>query len=152
MSEIEKKSAAKSPRHRARELAVQGIYQWRLTGEDIDQLVKNTREEKSLGRYDTDLFAQLLIGAISQHEALIELISPHLDRSMNELSPVEFSILLLGTYELARQLEVPYRVVINESVELTKTFGGTDGHKYVNGVLDKLALKLRAVECGAGKA
>jgi transcription antitermination protein NusB len=72
--------------------------------------------------------------------------------SSNELSPVEFSILLLGTYELARHLEVPYRVVINESVELTKTFGGTDGHKYVNGVLDKLALKLRAVECGAGKA
>jgi N utilization substance protein B len=74
---------------------------------------------------------------------------PHLERDINELSPIEFSVLLLGAFELSRHPEVPYRVVINESVELAKTFGGTDGHKFVNGVLDKLAVQFRAIEVSA---
>jgi N utilization substance protein B len=92
------------------------------------------------------LFSDLLRGALSQHADLEALIAPHLDRPMAELSPVEFAVLLLGTFELSRHPEVPYKVIINEAVELAKTFGGTDGHKFVNGVLDKLAPQLRAVE------
>lgn len=139
----------KSARHRARELALQGLYQWRMAGSDVAQIDKATRDEKSVGRYDVELFTQLLRGAVGQHEALEEKIAPHLDRPLNELSPIEFSVLLLGAYELANLPEVPYRVVINESVELAKTFGGSDGHKFVNGVLDKLAAQLRAVEVSA---
>lgn len=140
---------AKSARHRARELALQGLYQWRIAGAGIAQIEKATRDEKSLGRYDVDFFSQLLRGAVGQHEALAEKIAPHLDRPLAELSPIEFSVLLLGAYELANLPEVPYRVVINEGVELAKTFGGSDGHKFVNGVLDKLAAQLRAVEVNA---
>lgn len=137
---------AKSARHRARELALQGIYQWRMSGGDHLEIEKTTRAEKSLGRYDVELFSQLLRGVVEHNQALIAMLAPHLDRDMNELSPIEFSVLLLGAFELSRHPEVPYRVVINEAVELAKTFGGTDGHKYVNGVLDKLAAQVRAIE------
>lgn len=149
MNDKTSSTPAKSARHRARELALQGIYQWRMAGSDITQIEKATRDEKSLGRYDVELFIRLLRGAVSQHEALAAKIAPHLDRALDELSPIEFSVLLLGAFELANLPEIPYRVVINEGVELAKTFGGSDGHKYVNGVLDKLAAQLRAVEVNA---
>jgi transcription antitermination protein NusB len=143
------KTPAKSSRHRARELALQGIYQWRMSGGDHLEIEKATRAEKSLGRYDVELFSQLLRGVVEHNETLVAAITPHLDRDMNELSPIEFSVLLLAAFELSRHPEVPYRVVINEAVELAKTFGGTDGHKFVNGVLDKLAAQMRAVEVNA---
>jgi N utilization substance protein B len=149
MSDAKPNNSAKSLRHRARELAMQGVYEWRLSGKSSKLIEKVTRDEKSLGRYDTEFFGQLLNGAIAEHEALSEQIAPHLDRAVKELSPVEFSVLLLGAYELTHHPEVPYRVVINEAVELAKTFGGSDGHKFVNGVLDKLAAKVRAVEVNA---
>jgi N utilization substance protein B len=149
MSEAKPASPAKSLRHRARELAMQGVYEWRLSGKSARLIENVTREEKSLGRYDTEFFGQLLNGAIAEQEALSELIAPHLDRTVKELSPVEFSVLLLGAYELAHHPEIPYRVVINEAVELAKTFGGSDGHKFVNGVLDKLAAQVRAAEVKA---
>ena len=97
------------------------------------------------------MFSRLLRGALDRHADIEELISAHLDRPLIELSPVEFAVLLLGPFELSQCPEVPYKVVINEAVELAKTFGGTDGHKYVNGVLDKLAPQLRAPEF-AGRA
>lgn len=143
------KNPAKSSRHRARELALQAIYQWRMSGGDHLEIEKTTRAEKSLGRFDVELFSQLLRGVVDHNQTLIATLAPHLDRDMNELSPIEFSVLLLGAFELSRHPEVPYRVVINEAVELAKTFGGTDGHKFVNGVLDKLALQVRAVEIAA---
>ena len=149
MSDNKQNNPAKSLRHRARELAMQGIYEWRLSGKSAALIEKATRDEKSLGRYDNEFFGQLLKGAIAQHEELAAQIAPHLDRAVNELSPVEFSVLLLGAYELTRHPEVPYRVVINEAVELAKTFGGSDGHKFVNGVLDKLAAQVRATEIAA---
>jgi N utilization substance protein B len=149
MKEQAAKTPAKSSRHRARELAVQGIYQWRMSGGDHLEIEKTTRAEKSLGRFDIELFSQLLRGVVDHNQALVETISPHLERDINELSPIEFSILLLGTFELVHHPEVPYRVVINEAVELAKTFGGTDGHKFVNGVLDKLAAQVRAIEVAA---
>ena len=146
-----KKAPNKSPRHRARELAMQGIYQWRITAGDDAQIEKQIHAEKNLGRYDKELFSKLLRGAISHHADLEALLIPHLDRPLEELSPVEFSVLLLGTFELSLHPKVPYKVVINEAVELAKTFGGTDGHKYVNGVLDRLAPQLRTLEF-AGRA
>lgn len=149
MSDTKQNNPAKSLRHRARELAMQGVYEWRLSGKSAKLIENVTREEKSLGRYDTEFFGQLLNGAIAEHEALSAQIAPHLDRAVNELSPVEFSVLLLGAYELTHHPEVPYRVVINEAVELAKTFGGSDGHKFVNGVLDKLAAQVRATEIAA---
>jgi N utilization substance protein B len=151
VSEGEVKKVPASPRHRARELALQGIYQWRVTGGDVSDIEKHTLGEKNLGRYDKGMFSSLLQGALAQHEAIEALLLPHLDRPMSELSPVEFSVLLLGAFELSQCIEVPYKVVINEAVELAKTFGGTDGHKYVNGVLDKLAPQVRAVEFAARK-
>lgn len=140
------KAPAKSPRHRARELALQGIYQWRVSGNDAPDIEKQMQAEKNLGRYDKPMFSSLLRGAIARHDDLEALLAPCLDRPLVELSPVEFAVLLLGAFELSQTIEVPYKVVINEAVELAKTFGGTDGHKYVNGVLDKLAPKIRAVE------
>jgi len=149
MSENKSPTPAKSLRHRARELAMQGIYEWRLSGKSASLIERDTRAEKSLGRYDIELFSQLLHGVIAGNEELAAQIAPHLDRAVHELSPVEYSVLMLGAYELTQHPEVPYRVVINEAVELAKTFGGSDGHKFVNGVLDKLATKVRAVEAAA---
>ncbi len=143
------KVPTKSPRHRARELAVQGIYQWQLSGADLAQLEQQTTEEKSTGRYDKEFYSKLLGGVLAQHTELEILIAPHLDRKVDELSPVELAVLLLGAYELNNLPEIPYRVIINEAVELAKTYGGTDGHKFVNGVLDKLAFQVRAAEVAA---
>ncbi|MDZ4202173.1 MAG: transcription antitermination factor NusB [Gallionella sp.] len=147
-----KKAPNRSPRHRARELALQGIYQWRITAGDDAQIEKQIQNEKNLGRYDKALFSKLLRGALNQHADLEALLAPYLDRPLAELSPVEFAVLLLGAFELSQNIEVPYKVVINEAVELAKTFGGTDGHKYVNGVLDKLAPQVRAVEFASNPA
>lgn len=149
MSETAKKAPAKSARRRAREIALQGIYQWRLTGAGLADVEKQLREEKSLGNYDTKFFSALLRGVLAQHADLEAAVLPHVDRPLDELSPVEFSVLLLAAFELLQHPEIPYRVIINEAVELTKTYGGTDGHKFVNGVLDKLAAQVRAVEVNA---
>jgi N utilization substance protein B len=143
------KAPPKNPRRRARELALQGIYQWRLTGDDDAQIEKQIRDEKGSGRYDTKFFSGLLRGVLMQHADLEQAVIPHLDRDLAELSPVEFAVLMVGAYELLHHPETPYRVVINEAVELAKTFGGTDGHKFVNGVLDKLAAEVRATEIAA---
>lgn len=144
--ETVKNAQTKSPRHRARELAMQGVYQWRVSGADASDIETHMHGEKNLGRYDKPMFSRLLRGVIAQHADLEILLTPYLDRALDELSTVEFAVLLLAAFELSQQPEVPYKVVINEAVELAKTFGGTDGHKYVNGVLDKLAPKVRAVE------
>ena len=146
LPEVVKTAAQKSPRHRARELALQGVYQWRVSGTEASDIEAHLQGEKNLGRYDKPMYSKLLRGVLSAQQELQVLLTPYLDRSLDELSTVEFSVLLLAAYELAHQLDVPYKVVINEAVELAKTFGGTDGHKYVNGVLDKLAPKVRTVE------
>ena len=146
MSGASAKTPAKSARHRARELALQGIYQWRLTGGDAAQIEKQICEEQGQSRYDGAFFAALLRGVLAQPANLEAAVAPYLDRPVAELSPVEFAVLLLGAYELLQHPETPYRVVINEAVELAKDFGGADGHKFVNGVLDKLATRTRMAE------
>ena len=141
----------KSPRRRSRELALQGLYQWQLTQKDPVMIATELSEHDEFGKADVPYFRTLLNGAIDRSAELEAQMAPLLDRSTNELSPIERGILLLGGYELMSELEVPYRVVINEAVELAKSYGGTDGHKYVNGVLDKLAARLRNIEVSADR-
>ena len=144
-------SKNRSPRHRAREFALQGLYQWLLNNEDSGVIDAHIRQAHGFDKADQAHFDALLHGSIRDSIALREEIAPYIDRSIAELSPIEHAALLIGTFELKNHIEIPYRVVINEAVELTKSFGGLDGHKYVNGVLDKLAAKLRATEVAAGK-
>ena len=140
----------KSARRRSREFALQGLYSWLLAGQPVLDIAAQLEESKGFERADHAYFSLLMRGAIEQQGTLEEALAPCLDRKVRELSPVERGILLLGAWELKNAPDVPYRVVINEAVELAKSFGGTDGHKYVNGVLDKLAKSLRAQEAGAG--
>lgn len=128
---------------------MQGLYQWQLTGDSAETIEGHLRERKTFPKLDEDHFKALLHGVPARAEELEAVIRPYLDRPLKELSPVEHNILLMGAYELAGFPEIPYRVVINEAVELAKAYGGTDGHKYVNGVLDKLATKLRPSETKA---
>ncbi len=142
-------SKNRTPRHRAREFALQGLYQWLLNNEPATTVVNNIRAAHGFEKADADYFAALLYGAIQESVSLREAFAPLIDRGVAELSPIEHGVLLIGAYELKNNLDIPYRVVINEAVELTKSFGGIDGHKYVNGVLDKLAPVLRADEVAA---
>ncbi len=143
-------SKSRSPRHRAREFALQGIYQWLLNHEDVAVIEEHIRQAHGFEKADIEHFEALIHGSIREVVILRNGIAPLLDRPITELSPVEHAALLIGAYELKNHLEIPYRVVINEAVELTKSFGGIDGHKYVNGVLDKLSSQLREVETKAG--
>ena len=144
-------SKNRTPRHRAREFALQGLYQWLLNNEPSSQVANNIRGAHGFDKADGEYFSSLLNGTITTSLELREAIAPLIDRSIAELSPIEHGVLLLGAYELKNHPEIPYRVVINEAVELTKSFGGIDGHKYVNGVLDKLAAQIRTVETGAAR-
>ncbi|HVL56779.1 MAG TPA: transcription antitermination factor NusB [Burkholderiaceae bacterium] len=140
---------SRSARRRARELATQGLYQWLLSHEDSGVIEAHISQSPAFDKADREHFGQLLHGSIRDIDALHAALAPHLDRRIDELSPVEHATLLLGCYELMRHLEIPYRVVINEAVELAKTFGGTDGYKYVNGVLDRVAARVRPNEARA---
>jgi len=139
----------RTPRHRAREFALQGLYQWLLNNEPASTVADHIRGAHGFDKADGEYFAGLLKGTISASVELREAIAPLIDRGVSELSPIEHGVLLLGAYELKNHPEIPYRVVINEAVELAKSFGGVDGHKYVNGVLDRLASALRPEEVGA---
>jgi N utilization substance protein B len=142
---------SRTPRHRAREFALQGLYQWLLNAEDAGAIDAHIRDAHSFEKADAEHFDALLHGAIRDAASLREELVPLIDRGIGQLSPVEHAALLIGAYELKHHPEIPYRVVINEAVELTKSFGGIDGHKYVNGVLDKLAATVRAIEVNAGR-
>lgn len=133
----------KSARRRARALALQGMYSWLIAGHAISDITAQLEQSSRYERVDQDYFSLLIRGAIEEHVELEAALAPFLDRPVKELSPIERAILLLGAWELKCSPEVPFKVVINEAVELAKSFGGTEGHKYVNGVLDKLARALR---------
>ena len=138
--------ARKSGRRRSREFALQGLYQWQLAGTDAATIEQQMSAAKGFGKIDRAYFSALLAGAIREAQRLEQALQPCLDRRYAELSPVERAILLIAAYELENQPDVPYKVVINEAVELAKSYGGTDGFKYVNGVLDKLAADKRPRE------
>lgn len=139
-------AAHKSPRHRAREFAVQGLYQWQVGGQDIAAIEVQAESVPGFEKVDHELYRILLAGVMTDATSLQALVQPYVSRPWDEVSPVERCILLLAACELKNRLDTPYRVVINEAIELAKTYGGVDGHKFVNGVLDKLAPQLRPDE------
>lgn len=142
---------SRTPRHRAREFALQGLYQWLMNQEDAGAIDAHIRNAHGFDKADAEHFDLLLHGAIRDVDNLRTEIVPLIDRAIDQLSPIEHAALLIGAFELKHHIEIPYKVVINEAVELTKSFGGIDGHKYVNGVLDKLATTLRATEVAASR-
>lgn len=143
------KAKPKSARRWAREFAVQALYEWFVAGHEVAAVRLRTEGDADFKRADKEFFRALWTGVSSDPSPLIALVQPHIDRPFEQVSPIERSIILIGAWELQSRLDIPYRVAINESVELAKTFGGTDGHKWVNGVLDKLAPALRADEIAA---
>jgi N utilization substance protein B len=144
-----RKAASKSNRTRAREFALQGLYQSLVGRNAVDDIDPFTRDLAGFSKADAVHFDALLHGCVAEAEALDALINPALDRPMSEISPIEHAIMWIGAYEMKHCLDVPWRVVLNECIELAKEFGGTDGHKYVNGVLNGIAPQLRAIEIEA---
>ncbi|MCP9758724.1 transcription antitermination factor NusB [Aquitalea sp. S1-19] len=143
----------KTARRRAREFAVQGIYEWHLNQESPASLIeKHLRENDYFVKADEALFRTLLYGVVKDAKELGILVDRFHERSAEEVSPVERSVLLMAALELTQHPETPYPVIINEAIEITKTFGGTDGHKFVNGVLDNLAAEVRADEVASQKS
>lgn len=146
-----RKAASKSNRTRAREFALQGLYQSLVGGNAVDEIDPFTRDLAGFSKADAVHFDALLHGCIAQARDLDALITPLLDRPMREISPIEHAIMWIGAYEMKHCLDVPWRVVLNECIELAKEFGGTDGHKYINGVLNGIAPQLRAAEIDADR-
>jgi N utilization substance protein B len=128
------------------------LYEWLIGGADVGLVDAHVREQEGFEKCDTAHFGMLLHGCIGEAAELDALLAVHLDRKTAQLSPVEHGVLLIGAYELKHCSDIPYKVAINEAVELAKSFGGTDGHKYVNGVLDQAAAVLRGPEVEAARA
>lgn len=143
--------SGKAARRRAREFALQGIYQWLLSDNSIARIEDHLSEVSGFDRCDREFFARILRGTVAQAPQLRTHFEPFIHRGTDELSPIEHTILLLASYELQNEIETPYRVIINEAIELAKEYGGTDGHRFVNGVLDRLAGQLRSVEVDAAR-
>ncbi len=131
---------------------MQGLYEWLAGGADFATIDAHMHEQDGFDKCDRLHYEALLGGCINEAAELDAVLARHVDRRTNQLSPVEHGVLMIGAYELKHCLDIPYRVAINEAVELAKSFGGTDGHKYVNGVLDKAAADLRPVEVAVRRA
>lgn len=133
-------------RRRAREMALQGVYSWMLSNNDVASIELNLATTNEMGKVDMPYFQELLQGSIKQVADLDVAIKPYLGRLPEELDPIEKAILRIATYELTQRIDVPYKVVINEAIELAKVFGAEESHKFVNGVLDKAVRTLRKYE------
>jgi len=143
----------KSARRRAREFAMQGIYQWLMSndsGSNIDRFLRDSTPY--FAKCDEILFRAVLFGVIKDIGSLTKALEPHVERPLDEVSVVEMAVLYVAAFEIISMPETPYPVIINEAIELTKSFGGADGHRFVNGVLDKLAALVRADEFAAAAA
>jgi N utilization substance protein B len=133
-------------RSKARRFTLQALYQMQLTGDSASVVEQQFLNDHEMKRVDTTYFHEVLSGIAAGQDSLLETITPHLDRDLSEIDPVEKAVLLIGAYELKERIDIPYKVVINESVELAKQFGATDSFKYVNSILDQLAKSYRSVE------
>ncbi|OTG86713.1 N utilization substance protein B [Acinetobacter sp. ANC 4558] len=138
--------AAYAAKRKARRFAVQGIYEWQMSRNPVHEIEARTRVDNAMHKVDLGYYHELLTQVVADHVTLDELLIPVLDREINALDGVELATLRLGAYELQEHVEIPYRVVLDEAIELAKHFGGADSHKYINGVLDRLATTLRAAE------
>jgi len=139
-------NALAAQRRKARHFGLQALYQWTLSGASAKDIEAEFRVDNDFQHTDGEYFSAVLKGVVGDVDALEALFSPVLDRKLEELDPIERNLLRLGTYELRDRIDVPYKVVINEAVALAKKFGATDSHRYINGVLDKVARDLRTVE------
>lgn len=139
-------------RSKARRNAVQALYQWQLTGANVSEIEEQFLLEHDMENVDVEYFRELLREVPLHLHELDDHLIEYLDRPINEVDPVERAILRMSTYELEFRLDVPYKAVINEGVEMAKVFGAEHGHKYVNGILDRVAHKLRSVEIKAKSA
>jgi N utilization substance protein B len=142
-------SKKRGNRRHSRELVLRALYQWQLTGDDLAKLLVQAEEAEEYADANVEFLQAMLAGILHEAATLDSALSGHLDRPIDQLSPIEHGILLIGAFELSHSLDVPYKVAINEAVNLAKAYGGTDGHKYVNGVLDKLAKDVRQIEIEA---
>lgn len=138
-------------KQKARKLSLQALYSWDMGGIDLQTIEVNFYTENDMSKVDTDLFKSLLYDVPKNLEKIDEAYQPHLDREQDQLDPVSRAILRISTYELLFSIEVPYKVAINEGVNLAKTFGPTDAYKFINGVLDRVATQTRAVEIAANQ-
>ncbi len=142
-------SSKPSNRRKARQLLVQALYQWQLSEADLGSIEAEFFTDQAMGKVDTDYFRELLHGIPAHVTELDRRLTPHLDRGLGELDPVSLAVLRIGAYELLHRIDIPYRVTLNEAVNLARTFGPSEAHKYINGVLDKLAADCRQVEMRA---
>lgn len=138
--------ATYAAKRKARRFAVQGLYEWQMSQNFVHEIEARTRAENAMHKVDLGYYHELLTQVVANHEVLDALLIPVIDREIKSLDGVELAILRLGAYELKDHLEIPYRVVLDETIELAKHFGAADSHKYVNGVLDRLATSLREAE------
>lgn len=145
-SETQKKSKPSQSRRKSRELVLKAVYRGMINASELRQVMQDAQEDPDFAKADQEYFKQLLTGVTEKIPELDQEIAAFADRPLVELSPVEHAILRIASYELKFDLSIPYRVAINEGVELAKLYGGTDGHKYINGVLDKVAANLRPQE------
>ncbi|HEY5702045.1 MAG TPA: transcription antitermination factor NusB [Gammaproteobacteria bacterium] len=140
-------TSSKQRRIRARRSAVQALYQWEMNNSDVEEIISEFLNERSeIKKADAEYFCELVTGTLANMANLINELKPYLDRPIDSLDPVERAVLLVGLYELIYRPELPWRVVVNESVELAKMFGAEQSHKFINGVMDKVAHKIRSVE------
>lgn len=139
-----------SGKRRARKLALQALYQWSMSGHDLSEIETQFRVANNMDKVDSPYFCRLLYGVPEKISEIETNIAPFLDRPIHTLNPVELAVLRLGAYELLYCLEIPYRVVLDESISLAKEFGSQDGHRYVNGVLNNLARQVRVIEINSG--
>ncbi len=144
-------AAPKTARRRAREIVLQAVYAWQLSHASLTDILEQAQTMEGHEQADAALVETLLRGVLVRAEELEALVAPRLDRKFSELSPVERSILYIGAFELHAMPETPFKVIVNEAIELGKSYGGTDGHKFVNGVLEKLAAELRPAEFARGR-
>jgi len=133
-------------RSKARRCAVQALYQWQVNGGNVGEIYNQFLVEQNMAKVDEAYFKDLLEGVAKSLDELDEQLKPYLDRDINSVDPVERAVLRLGTFELIHRLDVPYRVCINEALEAAKMFGADQGHRYVNGILDKVAQTTRELE------
>jgi N utilization substance protein B len=148
---ITKSGVNPSARRKARHYAMQALYQWYMTGHNLSEIESQFRADYEFSKVDLAFFQDIVHQAPANMTELEAAFTPHLDRKIDALDPIELSLLRLGSYELLKRIDVPYKVVINEAVSLAKKFGATDGHKFINGVLDKVAQDVRGVEIEAEK-
>ncbi|CEK11342.1 transcription antitermination factor NusB [Legionella hackeliae] len=139
-----------SGKRRARKLALQALYQWHMSGQELYEIEAQFRVNNNMEKVDGDYFCRLLHGVPAQVNTLEENLKPFLDRPVEGLNPIELTVLRLGAFELLNCLEIPYRVVLDEAISLTKEFGSQDGYRYVNGVLNNLAQQARKIEINHG--